>query len=518
MWGGVFIGLFVFYQSLQNSIVYEMDPRLSDAYLREIGLTQNKIREAGLIPQLTSDWFPFEKPRLSLGFDKPLSPYRHGTVKQNYYHFVAAFQNPLPSLGRNQAGAFKIPKQIKVFTADPLVYARYKEEISGLHLIESVAEVDKKIFVDENSIAILPVNDLKLAHRTLTPQFPIRLWMGWKENTSPFLSGIGINQKLNFKVSEIFASAERTPFPKIIKLIAVGDIMLGRRIGKNIKGKFKKDSGYPFTKTKNYLMNADITVGNLECTISTRGKPMPGKGYTFRAHPDVVSRIKDSGFDLMVLSNNHSKDYGDAALIDTLGHLKEAGIERVGAGLNYRDSIKPTFMTLKDGTKVGHLTYSMVVPKGFLPGRNKPGINWVRERTFSKEIKKAKQLCDILVVQFHWGKEYKMQPLPVQKKYGRLAIDQGADLVIGHHPHWSQTVEFYKEGFIAYSLGNFVFDMTHRPKVTEGMILTAKFKDNKLFQVSLDPVHLVHGQPEIIPPGAARKNRIGQMAHFGSIL
>ena len=116
-----------------------------------------------------------------------------------------------------------------------------------------------------------------------------------------------------------------------------------------------------------------------------------------------------------------------------------------------------------------------------------------------QKIRRAKKQCHLLAMQFHSGEQYQARANERQRTVGHAAIDAGADVVIGHHPHWIQDIEFYKGKFIAYSLGNFVFDMDHRPKVREGLLLKCLFKGTTLHQVELHPVFIQGGAPKPVP-------------------
>jgi poly-gamma-glutamate synthesis protein (capsule biosynthesis protein) len=292
------------------------------------------------------------------------------------------------------------------------------------------------------------------------------------------------------------------------------------------------DKKYPFLYVEKILRESDISVGNLECPISYVGSPNPakstesiksGRNYVFRGSPELAKSLQNAGYDVFSLANNHSMDYGDRALIDTLNYLKEMGIGWAGAGKNKREAKDPFYIEVK-GTKVAFLAYSEIVPSGYEATEYHPGIAVARMdyygATFDEDIKSAKKKCDILVVFFHWGVENTFYADYIQSNYARRAIDMGADIVIGSHPHVLQGVEEYKNGIIAYSLGNFVFD-PRGEDAKETIIFQCFFEDKKLVNIKLIPVYIKSGKPQIAEGERNKKilNRMIKLSKkFGTVV
>jgi len=259
-------------------------------------------------------------------------------------------------------------------------------------------------------------------------------------------------------------------------LIFVGDIMLSRAIG-NLMVK-NNDWHYPFLEIGDYLDTADLTFGNLEGPISTNGTNV-GSIYSFRADPQSVGGLSYYGFDILSLANNHIWDYGAEAFKDTLTILTDNGIRYVGAGLSYEEAHEPVVKET-NGNKIAFLAYTNLLPP-FLGLRDaRQAVALVDEPQMILDIQKAKTLADIVVVSFHWGEEYQMQHNSFQEQLAHLAIDSGADLIVGHHPHVVQEVEEYNGGYIAYSLGNFVFDQNFSEDTRNGFILTVFVRNGKI--------------------------------------
>ncbi len=246
----------------------------------------------------------------------------------------------------------------------------------------------------------------------------------------------------------------------LIQLTAVGDIMLARRLGEATEG---SDLSYPFAAVQHLLGGADLTIGNLESALGDGGKPET-KGYTFLAPPETVDSLSVAGFDLLSLANNHAMDYGPQTLLQAIELLTGRGIQTVGAGANAAEAYAPLYLEA-NGTVMAFLAF-VDVPvevRGFdardwQATTQRPGVAWADPDKIQSAIKAAEETADVIIVLLHSGYEYVNTPSPPQQFAARLAIDAGADLVIGHHAHVLQGIEFYGEGTIIYGLGNFAFD------------------------------------------------------------
>ena len=246
-----------------------------------------------------------------------------------------------------------------------------------------------------------------------------------------------------------------------------------------------QDQNWPFLKVADFLNRADLVFGNLESVISDKGTK-EGSIYSFHAEPESVKGLSFAGINIVSVANNHSMDYGIEAFLDSMQRLKEAGIIPVGGGANKKQAYAPRIETIR-GTTIGILAYTTLGSPFWQAGEKTPGIAWIDSsllEQLKQNIKKAKQEADIIIVSFHFGEEYQTKPNAVQQLLSRAAIDAGANLVIGHHPHVVQPIERYKHGFIAYSLGNFVFDQGFSKETMKGMLLKVLVKENSITEVT----------------------------------
>jgi poly-gamma-glutamate synthesis protein (capsule biosynthesis protein) len=291
---------------------------------------------------------------------------------------------------------------------------------------------------------------------------------------------------LSFAASALLAAPLQGDGPQADErertLLFAGDIMLSRGVGARMAA--KGDWTHPFHQVAETLRSADLTFGNLECPISDAGRER-GHLYSFRADPRALEGLLFAGFDVVSLANNHAYDWGPEALLDTIERLGDAGIRAAGAGSNDREAHYPVVVDL-DGVRVAFLAYVSIEPKVAAAGPEKPGVAWLNPERVLSDIRFARQLADIVVVSPHWGIEYAPKPEPWQVELARRMIDAGADLVVGHHPHVVQPVEEYAGGWIAYSLGNFVFDQ--RPPATRrGLLMKVTLRGKQIAGVTTIP-------------------------------
>ena len=285
-------------------------------------------------------------------------------------------------------------------------------------------------------------------------------------------------------------SPSATPDDRPVTLVITGDVMLARSVNSAL---LASSDRFPFNYTADYLSAFDLTVGNLECVVSTLGSPQP-KEFTFEANPKAFERLRAASFDVMSLANNHSGDYGKLAFSDMLGQLLLHGIQPLGGGMNLAEAHQPVIRTIRT-TRLGFLAYCEIEPQSFVATATTPGHAWLDPDMMQQDIKAARPRADFLIVFTHWGIEYQLAETDHQQAMARLAIDAGADLVVGAHPHVIQPYEMYRGKLIVYSLGNFVFDLMTG---TEGLgnVLALTVQGSRLVGWKLREMQLgAYGQP-----------------------
>ncbi len=247
---------------------------------------------------------------------------------------------------------------------------------------------------------------------------------------------------------------EPTPPSTDWSIIAGGDVTPAGGLDPLIQ-RFGPD--YPYRQLAPIFSEADFGLVNLESPISARGKALRGKKFTFRAHPSAAPALKRAGINVVAMANNHILDYGPQALEDTLKHLDQAGIAHAGAGKNIFESRKPALLVTSSGTTVAVLSYSMTYPEKYWASSRRPGTTAGSEQRIQEDVTSACARAATVIVCFHWGGELLTEPRDYQIRLGHAAIDAGAKLVVGTHPHILQGLEWYKDGLVLYSLGNLAF-------------------------------------------------------------
>ena len=289
-----------------------------------------------------------------------------------------------------------------------------------------------------------------------------------------------------------------------VTLSFVGDILLDSKFGQALtRGEDR------FAQTA-ALLDADLSVGNLECPVATNGAAVD-KIYTFRAEPSTLPRLREY-FDAVSVANNHSGDYGTAAFEETLTRLRGAGLPYFGGGHDSSQAHAPLFLK-KRGLTIALLGYDEFHPRSFEATPERAGVAWVEEEQIVLDIARARAAGAQLVLPFlHWGWENEFAPSVRQRELARAMIDAGASAVIGAHPHVTQGVEMYRGKPIVYSLGNFAFDLLDRPENALGWQLRLVVDRHGVVSFSTTAIRIdVEGTPfpapDVATPCGARGAR-----------
>lgn len=285
----------------------------------------------------------------------------------------------------------------------------------------------------------------------------------------------------------------RLPSDHITTLIVTGDIIPARSV--NVGALSRNNFLWTIEKTADFLKNADITFINLETPLLQKCAPTV-EGMIFCGDARHIQALVASGVDVVSLANNHAGNYGEEGVAETIKLLTDKGIAVTG---NNRPTACPTSFTCGynpivqktiRGIRFAFLGFNDIT-------KPQPGVlNVDSDINMQELIYPAREWADVVVVTFHWGTEYQSQPDARQIELAHRAIDYGADLVIGNHPHWIQPIEVYKGKLITYAHGNFIFDQMWSQKTREGVVGKYTFYDNQLIDVQYFPVQIDdYGQP-----------------------
>jgi len=258
-----------------------------------------------------------------------------------------------------------------------------------------------------------------------------------------------------------------------LTVVAVGDI-----------GPRRADPASLF-KGVGHGLAGDVVFGQMECVVSRMGTAAPNARLAMRTSPDVAGVLREAGFDVLSLAGNHAMDYGGAALVDSVAHLRAAGIATCGAGTDMGAARAPAVIERR-GRSIAILAYNAILPHGYAAQGNRPGCAPLRVYTHYEpvepdqpgtdprihtladaadldamlaDVADACSQADHVLVSMHWGIHFVRATLAqYQRVVGRALIDAGAAAVLGHHPHLLKAVEFHRGRPILHSMGNFAIE------------------------------------------------------------
>jgi poly-gamma-glutamate synthesis protein (capsule biosynthesis protein) len=322
-------------------------------------------------------------------------------------------------------------------------------------------------------------------------------------------------------------------------LVAGGDILLDRGVSLavgaarrgadfmfdggtvDITGRCKDCSPFgwdtPYTKrtgnagvVRDLVKGADIAIANFENPAPNRFR-FHASDTVFSANPAHLAALAKAGIDWVSLANNHIGDAGRTGILQTMANLDDHGILHSGAGRNAAKAHQAALIDV-EGVTVGLLGYDTIARR-YHAGPDTIGSANMTKAALRRDIAAARKAgADVVIVFPHWGVEYTTRVTPKQERLGRAAIDAGADMVIGNHPHWVGAMEIYRGKPIWYALGNLVFDQTWSIPTMEGITLELTMSGTELVQVRIRP-HLILGkaQPNFMDPAGSGREVMSQL-------
>lgn len=300
------------------------------------------------------------------------------------------------------------------------------------------------------------------------------------------------------------SAALTRPDPAPLRLAFTGDLIPTRCVYDQMRA--AGDFAAPFRAVAGRLQKADLAVGSLDASISDVGAPI-GCHETFNllAPPEVVQGFTLAGLKVITVAANHAKDCGmagacaDAAFLDTLKNLRAAGIQPAGGGATLTEARRPAVVTV-GGVRFAFLGYDDIAPYYHATDQS-AGTAGLDLQTLPDDIRAARQVADVVIVLPHWGIEYTPDPSQRQQEAARTAIQAGATLIVGNHPHVVEAAGPLGDGYVAYALGNFVFDQDWSVETTEGVMLEATFQSSRLAAVRYLPIQIQNRlQPVFLSP------------------
>ena len=278
------------------------------------------------------------------------------------------------------------------------------------------------------------------------------------------------------------------------KLVAAGDIILSRTVG--VKITEAGDNTLPFHNVKDIFKEGDIAFATLDAPFYNEG-PLMTEGMVFKVEPEFIEGLTISGIDVASLAGNHFGDQGQVGMKYSLDWLEQNGIKTCGAGEDIYKAHEPAIIS-HDGLKFAFLSYNEIPPQEYGATTATAGTAWMETLPMQEDVAKTMLEADVVIVVMHAGTEYIVEPTIQQRSFAHAAIDAGADLVLGSHPHTVQPTEIYNDKLIVYSMGNFIFDQMWSQETMEGVMVELDFYGTNLGSADFIPVIIEnYNQPRI---------------------
>jgi poly-gamma-glutamate capsule biosynthesis protein CapA/YwtB (metallophosphatase superfamily) len=271
-------------------------------------------------------------------------------------------------------------------------------------------------------------------------------------------------------------------------LVTVGDVMLGERSESLIE---EHGATYPFRSVLPLLKTAPYVFGNLEGPLAPK-EWKRARNHVYAMKQDRARGLVDAGLHVMTVANNHLMDCGPEGVLETLRVLESAGVAPVGVGTDERTAHRPIVRHV-GSCRIGFLAYYW--HRRCAAGASHPGAAVDSSDRLEADLRELRGKVDRIVVGFHWGIPYEREPLPQDRVKARFAIDCGADLVVGHHPHVVQPFEIHRGKPIFYSLGNFAFGTGNSR--AEGLLLGIRFEDDDRILIDVFNLYLKNRDPRV---------------------
>jgi poly-gamma-glutamate synthesis protein (capsule biosynthesis protein) len=359
------------------------------------------------------------------------------------------------------------------------------------------------------AFAIIPIDEIDFRVQTLAidgldplagrgdlAAYPLKqeLWLGVDATL-----GSGLRAAVSaFAANRGFAVDPAAPFGNPVNVTIAGDIIFGRTVHRRMEQ--YNDFAHPLRKVAPRLRDADLTIADLECSLSDNTeKPEDPFTFLFTTNAAAVEGLTLAGIDGVSLANNHSMNFGELGLRDTLDVLAQNKITAFGGGMTLNEARKPGLFEAK-GVKFAFLGYDGITAADYGAGPTWGGTCPLDMELVLEDLARAKQgNPDLIIPFFHWSEEYVAVPSALMRQIAHRAIDAGAAMVIGSHPHWVQGTEWYKGKPILYSLGNFVFDQEWSEETKQGMFAEIVVRNRRIARVRLVPVLIEdYNQPRIL--------------------
>ena len=312
----------------------------------------------------------------------------------------------------------------------------------------------------------------------------------------------------------------------MLRLALIGDVMLGRKVDEALKDHMRPEE--PWGDVMPLLEAADLRIINLECAITDNEQPWTRtpKVFHFRAKPSAIETLRTARVDVCSLANNHTLDFEEQGLLDTLKHLDAAGIRHAGAGRNQNEAADPAILTVRVGhtNRVALLAFTNNEPP-FAAGPDRPGTNYLPVslnpsvlRRVERAVADVREMgIDTVIFSNHWGPNMVQRPNESFRRFARAVIDRGVDIYYGHSAHVFQGVEIYRGKPILYDTGDFIDDYAVNPELRNdwSFLFWVSVEGGRFERLDLTPVKLSYARVDLATSGE-REAILDRMEHLSA--
>ena len=312
----------------------------------------------------------------------------------------------------------------------------------------------------------------------------------------------------------------------MISLALIGDVMLGRKVDEALKDHMRPEE--PWGDVMPLLKTADLRIINLECAITDNEQPWTRtpKVFHFRAQPSAIETLRTARVDVCSLANNHTLDFEEQGLLDTLKHLEAAGIRHAGAGRNQNEAADPAILTVRVGHthRVALLAFTNNEPP-FAAGTDRPGTNYLPVsldpsvlRRVERAVADVREMgVDTVIFSNHWGPNMVQRPNDIFRRFARAVIDRGVDIYYGHSAHVFQGVEIYRGKPILYDTGDFIDDYAVNSELRNdwSFLFQVSVEGGRFERLDLTPVKLSYARVDLATSGE-REAILDRMEHLSA--
>lgn len=348
-------------------------------------------------------------------------------------------------------------------------------------------------------LVIKNTNVTRYSYKTEELEEPVENWTNPSDTNQELDVSLLMKTKSDHitDTSQSYASTVKTlfekrvvPNPEHVTIMFTGDFIPARSV--NSQTITNDDFTWAISDFSPFLKSSDYTIVNFESPLLSTC-PVTNEGMIFCGSLDHIEGLKEAGVDLVSMANNHISDYGKVGIYSTTQGLLDAKINHIGI-----INTPPVYTDIK-GTKFAFVAFNDV--------GTYPYVNSATEENIESMVGMASENAELVIAIFHWGDEYTHNITDRQQSFAHLAIESGADVVLGNHSHWIQPAEYYQDKLILYSHGNFIFDQMWSEKTREGMISTLIFEKSELVGVDFSPTYIVdYGKATV--PSEERSNAI----------